>query len=131
MTKRVAMGTFDVKLTPVEADGNPIGAMLIDKTFHGDLEGKSSGRMLAFRTDVSGSAGYVAMERVEASLAGQTGGFALQHSGTMNKGVASLSVSVVPDSATGALIGLEGLMEIVVESDRHDYKFTYSLPPGT
>jgi hypothetical protein len=128
MEEQTASGTFDVKLTPVEQNGNPIGAMSIDKTFHGDHEGKSSGQMLAVRTDVPGSAGYVAMERVDGTLAGRSGTFALQHSGTMNKGAQSLSVTVVADSGTGDLIGLTGTMTIVVEGGRHDYTFKYSLP---
>lgn len=128
MTEQTASGTFDVKLTPIEANGNPIGAMLIDKTFHGDLKAKSLGQMLAVRTDVPGSAGYVAMERVTGALAGRTGTFALQHSGTMDKGAQSLSVTVVPDSGTGGLAGLTGTMNIVIEGGRHDYTFRYSLP---
>lgn len=128
MAEQSASGTFDVKLTPVEASGNPIGAMSIDKTFHGDLEGKSLGQMLAVRTAVSGSAGYVAMERFDGTLAGRTGTFALQHSGTMDKGAQSLSVIVVPDSGTGDLAGLTGSMNIVAGGGRHDYILKYLLP---
>lgn len=128
MTEQSASGTFDVKLTPVEASGSPIGAMLIDKTFHGDLEGKSLGQMLAVRTAVSGSAGYVAMERVDGTLDGRRGTFALQHSGTMDKGAQSLSVTVVPDSGTADLAGLTGTMNIAIEGGRHEYTFRYSLP---
>ena len=43
--------------------------------------------MLTARTEVQGSAGYVAMERVQGSLHGRTGTFALQTSGTMVRGV--------------------------------------------
>jgi hypothetical protein len=48
--------------------------------------------MLAVRTDVQGSAGYVAMERVGATLHGRKGTFALQHSGTMTRGTPQLSI---------------------------------------
>lgn len=123
-----ATGTFDVKLTPVSVPGAPIGAMAITKTFHGDLDGASTGQMLAVRTSVEGSAGYVAMERVEATLAGRHGSFALQHSGSMDKGAQSLSVTVVPDSATGALAGLAGSMDIRIEGGQHFYTFRYALP---
>jgi hypothetical protein len=123
-----AIGTFDVKLAPVDSGESPIGSMSIDKTFHGDLEGTSVGQMLAFRSAVDGSAGYVAMERVTASLGGREGLFTLQHSGLMNKGTPSLTVAVVPDSATDALVGLTGTMNIVVTPGRHDYQFRYTLP---
>lgn len=68
-----ARGTFEVTLQPIGGNDGPIGLMSIDKHFHGDLQGHSVGRMLAFRTPVEGSAGYVAMERVTATLAGRQG----------------------------------------------------------
>jgi hypothetical protein len=123
-----AIGTFDVKLAPIGSGEGPIGSMSIDKTFHGDLQGTSLGQMLAFRSGVEGSAGYVAMERVAASLGGRQGSFTLQHSGLMDKGAQSLTVVVVPDSATEGLTGLTGTMNIVVTPGRHDYQFCYELP---
>jgi hypothetical protein len=125
-----ARGTFDVTLVPKsssdEAD-NPIGRMSIDKQFHGDLEATSKGQMLAFRTDVDGSAGYVAMERVSGFLGGREGSFVLQHTGTMNRGAPGLTISVVPDSGTGQLVGLAGAMAIEIEGGGHSYLFEYSL----
>ena len=59
--------------------------------------------MLALQTDVKGSAGYVALERVTGKLAGKQGSFVLQHSATMYKGDADAKITVVPDSATGEL----------------------------
>lgn len=128
MTQHVATGTFEVKLTPVDLAGSPIGGLSIDKTFRGDIDGSSVGVMLAVRTDVEGSAGYVAMERVTATLGGHRGSFALQHSGTMDHGAPTLSVTVVPDSGTDGLKGLTGRMDIVVTPGRHDYTFRYTLP---
>lgn len=123
-----ATGTFDVKLTPTGGGEGPIGSMSIDKTFHGDLQGTSIGQMLAFRSGVEGSAGYVAMERVTATLGGRQGAFTLQHSGLLDRGASSLTVVVVPDSATEGLTGLTGTMNIVVTPGRHDYRFRYTLP---
>jgi len=79
-------------------------------------------------TGTNGSAGYVALERVEGALNGNRGAFVLQHTGTMNRGVPSLVVTVVPDSGTGELIGLEGEFKITVEEGNHSYEFTYRLP---
>lgn len=124
-----ATGTFDVTLAPIGAgDDGPIGSLAIDKTFHGDLQGTGQGRMLAFRSGVDGSAGYVAMERVTASLDGRQGTFVLQHSGLMDRGAPSLTVVVVPDSATDELAGMAGTMAIAVTPGRHDYRFRYTLP---
>lgn len=128
-----AKGTFDVKLTPQkpdnkEAEGANFGRMSSDKQFHGDLEGTSKGEMLAATTEVKGSAGYVAMERVTGTLKGRSGTFVLQHSGTMTRGAPELSVTVVPDSGTGQLIGLAGKMNIIITDGKHSYEFDYTLP---
>jgi hypothetical protein len=103
--------------------------MTIEKTFFGDLAGCSLGQMLAFRSAVQGSAGYVAMERVTGTLGGRQGSFTLQHSGVMDKGAQSLSVTVVPDSGTEGFAGLTGRMEIVVDAGKHDYRFWYAVGP--
>ena len=129
MTTR-ASGTFEVRLSPQvdgEAGGASVGRMLIDKRFAGDLEATSRGQMLAVRTPTEGSAGYVALEHVEGTLAGRAGGFVLQHSGTMERGAQSLSVTVVPDSGTGELEGLAGRMEIDFSGGGHAYSFDYTL----
>ncbi|MGE0454860.1 MAG: DUF3224 domain-containing protein [Vicinamibacteria bacterium] len=72
------------------------------------------------RTSVDGSAGYVAIERVEGSLRGRKGGFTLLHQGTMRQGGESqLAIVIVPDSATRDLTGLAGRMTIVIADGRH------------
>src|SRR5258707_668346 len=122
-----ATGTFEVKLAPQPAEGSPIGRMTLDKQFHGDLEAASKGQMLAFSTDVKSSAGYVAMEQVNGTLHGRTGTFVLQHSGTMTRGALQLSVTVIPDSGTGELVGLTGKMNIIIADGKHSYEFDYTL----
>ena len=84
--------------------------------------------MLMAGTDVKGSASYVAMERVGATLHGRRGTFALQHSGTMTRGAPQLTITVVPDSGTGELAGLAGQMSIAIAPDgKHSYDFEYSI----
>jgi hypothetical protein len=128
---RVATGTFDVKLNAqplADAAADPtLGRLSIDKKFAGGLEGTSRGEMLSARTSVKDSAGYVAIERVTATLDGRKGTFVLQHTGTMNRGQQQLTISVVPDSGTGELAGLTGTMSITITGDTHFYEFTYSL----
>jgi hypothetical protein len=126
-----ANGTFEVKLNaqpPVENVGDPsVGRLSIDKQFHGDLEAASKGEMLAAGTDVKGSAGYVAIERVTGTLQGRTGSFALLHRGIMTRGEPQLSVIVVPDSGSGQLIGLAGTIAINIVEGKHFYDFEYIL----
>ena len=92
-----------MKLTPQPADdpaAGPFGRLLLDKQFHGELEGTSVGQMLGAGTAVEGSAAYVALELFTGTLAGRRGSFMLQHAGTMRRGEPSLTVTVVPDSGT-------------------------------
>jgi hypothetical protein len=46
----------------------------------------------------------------------------------MNRGAPSLVVTVVPDSGTEELVGLEGEFKINIEEGKHSYEFTYRLP---
>jgi len=126
-----ASGTFEVKLNPQapddEAEDATLGRMSIDKQFHGDLEATSKGQMLTAGTSVPGSAGYVAIERVSGTLHGRSGTFVLQHSGTMTRGAPQLTVTVVPDSGTGQLVGLAGKMTITIGGGKHSYDFEYTV----
>jgi Protein of unknown function (DUF3224) len=125
-----AGGTFDVKLTPQAESGDDagLGRMVIDKQFHGDLEGTSQGQMISAMGSVKGSAGYVAMERVTGKLKGRAGSFVLQHSGTMTRGTPQLTVTVVPDSGTDQLTGIAGMLTIEIGGGKHSYEFEYTLP---
>jgi hypothetical protein len=127
-----ATGSFDVQLKPLDVyNQSPeakIGRMSIDKTFAGDLVATSQGEMLSGGSPAEGSAGYVAVERVTGSLAGKSGSFLLQHSGTMTPESQDLTITVVPASGTGELEGISGRMEILIENGSHSYVFDYSLP---
>jgi hypothetical protein len=128
-------GPFDVKITPQKPDTQiaraaNLGRLTIDKRYHGDLEAVAKGEMLAAQTETKGSAGYVALERVSGKLKGRSGSFVLQHNGTMNRGSAELSVTVVPDSGAGELRGLSGKMKIVIAPDgAHSYEFDFRIEP--
>jgi hypothetical protein len=127
-----AKGTFEVKTNPQkpdnkEAESAHFSRLSLDKQFHGDLEATSKGEMLGAMTEVKGSAGYVAMERVTGTLNGRKGSFVLQHSGTMTRGVSRMNVTVVPDSGTGELVGISGTMGIRIEAGEHFYDFEYQL----
>jgi hypothetical protein len=101
--------------------------MSLDKQFHGPLEAVSQGEMLAFRSSVEGSAGYVAMETVRGSLHGRSGSFVLQHSSVMTRGTPAQSITVVPDSGTAELADLAGHMTISIVDGQHFYHFDYTL----
>ena len=125
-------GSFDVKLqpqapAPAIAEAH-LGRQTIDKQFHGELEAHSLGEMLAAMTEVKGSAGYVAIERVNGTLQGKRGSFVLMHTGVMDRGTPQLTIQVAPDSATDELVGLKGTMQIEIKDGQHFYVFDFSLP---
>jgi hypothetical protein len=130
---RHASGAFEVKLNPqkpdnTDAESANLGRMSINKQFHGALEATSKGEMLSVLTEVEGSAGYVAMERVSGTLDGRSGTFVLQHSGTMTRGKPEMTVTVVPDSGTGQLVGVAGKMTVKIVGGQHFYELDYTLP---
>lgn len=125
-------GDFEVKLAPLEAYNREpdaaLGRMSLDKVFSGDLQATSKGEMLSAGSPQSGSAGYVAVERVTGALHGRRGSFALQHNATMHRGAFTLNIIVVPGSGTGELEGLSGTMAIAIADGRHSYQFDYECP---
>ena len=130
-----ATGTFDVKITPQASDlapeGPNLGRMSLDKQYHGDLDGPAKGEMItAAGIAVKESAAYSAVERVTGALHGRKGSFALQHTGIMDRGKPNLTITVVPDSATGELTGLTGKMDIIIDGKRHSYVLEYDFAKG-
>ncbi len=128
-----AKGTFTVTIAPLtegaRKDAWSPGRMSIDKHFTGDLAGTSQGEMITAMTDVKGSAGYVAIERVEATLAGHKGTFVLQHNAIMRRGTPGpWTIEIVPDSGTGGLSGIEGTLTITITGEEHAYELEYTLP---
>jgi Protein of unknown function (DUF3224) len=124
-----ASGMFDVKLTPqTDQGGDPaLGRMLVDKQYHGDLEGSSKGQMLT-AGEAKSSGVYVAIEKFSGTLKGRSGTFILHHTGIMTRGTPQLSITVAPDSGTGQLAGLTGKMMINIADGKHSYEFEYTLP---
>ena len=129
-----ASGKFNVKLAPLEPYNREpeaaLGRMSIDKVFEGDLQAASKGEMLSAGSPQSGSAGYVAIERVAGTLNGRRGSFALQHNATMHHGAFALNITVVPGSGARELEGLSGTMNVIIAAGGHSYEFDYEHAGG-
>ncbi len=129
-----AKGTFEVSMTPAaeaaEESGVALGQFALSKTFSGDMVGSSAGQMLTATTATEGSAGYVAIERFSGNVNGKEGTFVLQHTGTMQGQSQALSITIVPDSGTGALQGISGTFKLRIEEGTHFYTLEYGLPEG-
>jgi len=126
-----ATGTFTVEMKPQPDTSDTreglLSRFVLDKVYSGDLSGTAQGQMLACRTDVEGSAGYVAIEVIEGKLDGVAGTFVLQHSGLMGPGVESLDLTIIPDSGTGDLKDIAGTATIDMVDGAHNYTVTYTL----
>ena len=127
----IARGSFEVTIIPLEPedkiDGVALGRMSLEKRFSGGFAGSGKGEMLTAGDPSTGSAGYVAVERVSGTLDGRRGSFALQHHATMHRGKNELSIEVVPGSATGELVGLAGKLSIEIVDGKHNYSFEYTF----
>lgn len=130
-----ATGTFEVKITPeaqgdAPAGGLPTSRMGLSKTFSGGVTGTATGTMLAVGAPKPGEpAAYVAVDQFSGAVDGRRGGFLLLHRGTMTRaGGSDLSVTIAPDTGTGALAGIAGTLAIEVKDGRHLYDLAYTLP---
>jgi hypothetical protein len=97
-------------------------------TYQGDIEGESTlDYLMVYRADGSGS--FVGLERVIGRVAGRTGSFVLQHTGTFNNSDVSGTFLVVPRSGTGELADLrgEGKIDLAGHAERYPMIFEYSF----
>ena len=99
-----------------ERDGVTLGRVRATKTFSGEIAGTSTAALVMAGAQ-EGYAAYVGLEQVVASVQGRSGSFVLQHSATMTKDSQSLSLTVVPDSGTGELLGLRGEARIDIDAE--------------
>ncbi|ASK64753.1 hypothetical protein CFK39_01615 [Brachybacterium avium] len=104
--------TFTVDLLPGEDLPAADGRYDLSKTWTGDLEGTSSGLMLTSGDPVTGSAGYIALERFEGVLDGRRGTVTFHQLGTMADGQPTLEYVIAPGSGSGELTGLQGTLSI-------------------
>jgi hypothetical protein len=91
-----------------DGSGPKLVRISVRESFSGDLNAVGQAAMLQVLAG-DGSATFVAVERITGTLAGRSGSFVLQDSGTLDAGGAvSGEWFVVPGSGTGGLTGLSG-----------------------
>ena len=109
--------TFEIQLTPAEANHPGTGRFTFTKSWAGDMVGTSSGEMLSAGDPGAGNAGYVAIEVFDGSVDGRVGTVVFTQLGTMTDGEASLDYRIAPGSGTGDLAGLTGALVLEIDSD--------------
>ena len=102
-----------------EVSGAKLTKASVTTTFQGDIEGESNEAwLMVYRSDTS--ADFVGLEQVTGQLAGRSGSFVLQHSGTYDNGKLHSSCLVVPGSGSGELTGLRGEGRYVFDGQHGD-----------
>lgn len=91
-----------------ETDGGRVTRATVTQTFEGPLEGSGTAEyVMAHRPDRSAT--FSGVLHVRGSLAGQSGGFVLQTTGTFDGKAARGTWSVIPGMGTGGLANLNGM----------------------
>jgi len=121
-----AKGSFEINLTPRPDARFPAGRMVIDKTYHGDINGSGMGQMISKRTE-SGTAVYYAIEEFSGSVKGKSGAFTLLHNGFMSKDSQTLEVVILEGSGSGEFENISGSMMIAQDASGHTYELTFEL----
>jgi hypothetical protein len=124
-------GRFDITSWDEEVVEDAEGAKLVrarnTKSFEGGITGTSAAELLQALAG-GGTAVYVAIERVTAAVDGRKGTFVLRHSALADGDRGDMRVDVVPNSGTGELAGLTGVLAIAMsEAGEHTYSFEYAL----
>ena len=118
--------TYDAE-TYDDRDGTALGKIHITRRFEGDLEGEATAELLTAMTE-TGTAVYVALDRITGRLDGRRGSFVLHHRGTVSAEGAVTDGAIVPGSGTGELRGLRGEGTITVDAEgTHRLTLEYEL----
>ncbi|MGW6846878.1 DUF3224 domain-containing protein [Streptomyces sp. NPDC054958] len=132
-----ATGTFTVKAfvptelkpDPATPTGLPVGVATMEKSFEGEIAGRSATLFTAAFDQGTGVGTYVAMESFEGSLHGLDGAFNFVHSATTSGSDRTAEFfTIVPSSGIGALAGISGAGGMAVDADgTHRIWFDYQL----
>ena len=103
----ITVHTYQPASYETPADGPSLVRIHVEEAFAGDIEGAGVVEFLQ-AAQADGSASFVGIERVIGAVAGRSGSFLLQDSGTVTGNVVAGDWFVVPGSGTGELAGLRG-----------------------
>ena len=96
------------------------------KRFSGSLEARSIVEMIGGGTVDNPQCAYVALERIEGTLAGKRGAFVVVHAAWPRP--EGLTIDIVPGTGEGELAGIAGTMTIRIVDGQHQYTVDWTLP---
>ena len=121
-----ANGTFSVKSfnpalisqEPAVTTALPVGVATLEKSYSGDVAGRSVTLFTSAFDQATGVGTYVAMESFEGSVGGREGAFSFVHSASTSGADRSAEYfAIVPSSGTGQLSGITGAGGLVIDAD--------------
>jgi hypothetical protein len=103
----------------------------VSDDFEGDITGTGTLQyLLAYGADRKGVCRFTGVERVVGTLAGRSGSFVLQHTGTYGADGLKASVTVLEGSGTGELAGLRGTGTVAAAPGDHRAAYTLDYDLG-
>ena len=107
----------ELKPVPEVVTARPVGVTTFDKTYTGEVEGRSSAIFVAAYDPAKGGT-YIAMESFEGALSGKKGTFNFWHAAsTSGKDRSHELFFIVDGSGTADLAGISGTGSIVIDAD--------------
>jgi hypothetical protein len=115
--------------TPEVAAALPVGVSTMERTYEGEIAGRSSCVFTAAFDQSTGVGTYVAMDSFEGTLNGRSGAFVFVHSAaTRGNDRDNGFFRIVESSGAGALAGITGEGGMEIETDgTHRIWFDYEL----
>jgi hypothetical protein len=136
-----ATGTFkplkwDEKTYDQIAADKKLTKATVELAFTGEIEGAATVVWLMFykHSDVKdqhlSSATFVGMMRFDGTLNGKSGSFVMDDQGAFDKGMLKGHLTILPDSGTGALVGITGNAKYHSNASEVAFEIEYELSAG-
>ncbi len=107
-------------------DGSKLTKAKVSQLYEGDLSGEGSVEFLMSHTS-NGAASFVGIELITGILSGKTGSFIIQHIGTFDSNGACSNWTILPESGTGELVGINGGGSYAATGATVDMPFNYEI----
>lgn len=132
MTSTSTFTTSDFEITdyvPAITTGLPTGHLRMNKTYVGQVAGRSVTAFTSAFDQSSGVGTYVAMESFEGTVDGRHGAFNFVHAASTSGSDRSDEYGlIVPGSGTGELDGIRGTVRLRIDADgTHHMDFDHNL----
>lgn len=106
----------------------PVGVSTMEKTYAGDIVGRSTTIFTAAFDPATGVGSYVAMESFEGTIGGKSGTFNFLHSAsTKGSDRSNEFFAIAEGSGTGDFKGIRGGGGLAVDAEGHRVWFDYEI----